>query len=186
MSVNSMLNDSIALVQRETVSKHLINAPSNPCIIIYLTDKSASFYESVCDGIHKYWGNRADFIPQLVYKNGKFYSCNTGEEIDIYELIEDVRSFKDNIFEDKKSIKLYFYLDTYNISDMSSFIELYESVNIFNSIRQVKFLTMLFYVEDSSIRPQKVALREQFAEYVISDDNYDKYNSVFWMSTNLS
>lgn len=185
MSVNSMLNDSIALVQRETVSKHLINAPSNPCIIIYLTDKSASFYESVCDGIHKYWGNRADFIPQLVYKNGKFYSCNTGEEIDIYELIEDVRSFKDNIFEDKKSIKLYFYLDTYNISDMSSFIELYESVNIFNSIRQVKFLTMLFYVEDSSIRPQKVALREQFAEYVISDDNYDKYNSVFWMSTNL-
>lgn len=185
MSVNSMINDSIALVKRETISKHLFNAPSNPCIIVYLTDKSASFYESVCDGLHKYWGNRVDFIPQLLYKEGKFYSCSSSEEIDIYEIIEDIRSFKENIFEDKKSIKIYFYLDTYCIDDLENFKELYNCVDVFHSIRMVKFLTMLFYVEDASIKSQKVSLREKFAEFIISDDNRNKYNSVFWLSTNL-
>lgn len=184
-SVNSMLNDSISFVKRETISKHLVNAPSNPCIIIYLTEKSASFHENISDGLHKYWGNRVEYIPQLLYKDDKFYSCNSQEEIDIYEIIENIRSFKENIFEDKKCIKLYFYLDTYDINGVDNFTTLYNCVDFFKEIRQVNFLTMLFYVEDSSIKPQRVSLREQFAEMIIDESNSEKYNSVFWLSTNL-
>lgn len=188
-SVNLMLNDSVVLVNRETVSKNLVNAPNNPCIIIYLTKKSATYYDTVYEGLHKYWGNRTDFIPQLIYSNGKYYDCNlsgnTSNEVDIYEVIENIRSYKENVFEDKKSIKLYFYLDTFNIQELDSFTDLFDCVEVFNSIKQVKFLTMLFYIEDASIKPQKVALREKCAELITNKDNKDKYNSLVWLGTNL-
>lgn len=191
-NLNNFIKDSISLINEKSTREVLKNSPDNPCIIIFLDTYSVTFNQVIFDKMSEHWGNKANYISQFLYDGNNdcfFEPSGDGSfstKSDIYDLIEKVRDNGDDIFSSPDEIKLFFVLSTNNIDKIEYFKKLFECINVFKSIDEVNFLTMFFLMETTSLRPERVKLKDEIRREICESSIGKKYNSIFILSNLLS
>lgn len=188
--INDTIKNAIELINKETIANAAPNAPLNPCLLVYLDSRSCGFVSTVNQSLVTYWGKYASYIPNLFYDHSSEVFMvlddygNITDSVDIIDVLENLRGLDENIFTAKSKMRIYFIVDTTEISNMDIFVKMYDVIKVFKDIN-LRFSTMLFFMEDSSIRRDHVNLRTEMKKHLCRLDENSKYDSIVVLSSQL-